>query len=362
MSFGIWAAYPLRLKAERALTRYKRARRERGLSRRQTSMKATGQHTNHEKLHASQNAAEGYRAVADEHAQTLKDFWKRFLVSGLFVVAALVIILACLAWFLNNSQVKATGVGVDAAGARFAVSSEGTQQGVYDREAGEGEAGLVVTDSMNVSATSNLVNLSSGDILGPGSYGQLTFTVTPYADDLGDVRIDISREFKGTQGAAVSDPVKALASGHLLFFESRVNGYYESPILDDQLTIAESEFQDASKKTTNSVTKTLYWVWPEYIQNFVYTGNANYYKNLFVTDDTKYPAGQSYAAMQAYINGHQSSFYSIASNETIPPLGSTMTSAALSTCATVYNKADDEIGNAVEYYQVRLTASEVKGS
>lgn len=359
MSLGIWAAYPLRLKAERALTRCKQARRERGLSGCQTSMKATGQHTNHEKLHASQNAAEGYRAVADEHAQTLKDFWKRFMVSGLFVVAALVIILACLAWFLNNSQVKATGVGVDTAGARFAISSEGTQQGVYDREAseGEGEAGLDVTDSMNVSATSNLVNLSSGDTLGPGSYGQLTFTVTPYADDLGDVRIDISREFKGTQGAAVSDAVKALASGHLLFFESRDdNGYYESPILDDQLTIAESEFQDASKKTTNFVTKTLYWVWPEYIQNFVYTGSANYYKNLFSADN------DSYKAMQAYINEHQSSFYSIASGQAIPPLSSTMTSAELSACATAYNKADDEIGNAVEYYQVRLTASEVKGS
>ena len=365
MSLGIWAVYPLRFKAERALTRCKQARRERGPSGCQTSMKATGQHTNHEKLHASQNAAEGYRAVADEHAQTLKDFWKRFLVSGLFVVAALVIILACLAWFLNNSQVKATGVGVDTAGARFAISSEGTQQGVYDREAGEGEgeARLVVTDSMNVSATSNLVNLSSGDTLGPGSCGQLTFTVTPYADDLGDVRIDISREFKGAQGAAVSDAVKALASGHLLFFKSRDdNGYYESPILDDQLTIAESEFQDASKNTTNSVTKTLYWVWPEYIQNFVYTGNANYYKNLFATDDTKYPAGQSYAAMQTYINGHQSSFYSISSGQTIPPLSNPMTSAALLECATAYNKADDGIGNAVEYYQVRLTASEVKGS
>ena len=354
MSLGIWAAYPLCLKAERALTRYKRARRERGPSGRLTSMKATGQHTNHEKLHASQNAAEGYRAVADEHAQALKDFWKRFMVSGLFVVAALVIILACLAWFLNNSQVKATGVGVDTAGARFAVSSEGTQQGVYDREAGEGEAGLVVTDSMNVSATSNLVNLSSGDILGPGSYGQLTFTVTPYADDLGDVRIDISREFKGTQGAAVSDAVKALASGHLLFFESRDdNGYYESPILDEQLTIAESEFQDASKNTTNSVTKTLYWVWPEYIQNFVYTGNANYYKNLFAADNN------NYKAMQAYINTNKGSFYF---DEEVPDLSSTMTSAAISECATAYNKADDEIGNAVEYYQVRLTASEVKGS
>ena len=284
--------------------------------------------------------------MADEHAQTLKDFWKRFMVSGLFVVAALVIILACLAWFLNNSQVNATGVGVNTAGARFAISSDGAQKGVYDSEAGQG--GLNVADSMNVSATSNLVNLSAGEVLGPGSYGQLTFTVTRYADDLEGVQIDISREFKGKQGADVSPAVQALASGHLLFFESRdANGYYASPILDDKLTI------DFSGNATNSVTNTLYWVWPEYIQNFVYTGNANYYKNLFAADN------DSYKAMQAYINDHQTSFYSMASDQTVPDLSGTMTSADLSTCATAYNKADDEIGNAVEYYQVRLAASEV---
>ena len=288
--------------------------------------------------------------MADEHAQTLKDFWKRFMVSGLFVVTALVIILACLAWFLNNSQVKAAGVGVDTAGARFAISSDGTQQGVYDWEAGK--AGLDVVDSMNVSATSNLVNLGVGDVLGPGSYGQLTFTVTPYASDLGNVQIDISRELTGKQGAAVSDTVKALASGHLLFFKSRdANGYYGSPILNGQLTIAASNFRDSG--ALKPVTKTLYWVWPEYIQNFVYTGNANYYKNLFAADN------DSYKAMQVYINEHKSSFYSMTSGQPVPDLSGTMTSVDLSTCATAYNKADDEIGNAVEYYQVRLTASEV---
>ena len=285
--------------------------------------------------------------MADEHAQTLKDFWKRFMVSGLFVVAALVIILACLAWFLNNSQVKATGVGMDTAGARFAISSDGAQKGVYDSE-----AGLDVADSMNVSATSNLVNLSAGEVLGPGSYGQLTFTVTRYADDLEGVQIDISREFKGKQGADVSPVVQALASGHLLFFESRDDkGYYGSRILDDKLTI---EFP--SGNTTNSVTKTLYWVWPEYIQNFVYIGNANYYKNLFAADN------DSYKAMQAYINTNKTSFYSISSGQTVPDLSSTMSSVDLSACAVAYNEADDEIGNAVEYYQVRLTASEAKGS
>lgn len=324
-------------------------------------MNAAGPHTNAEdELQHSQNAAEGYRAAADEHAQTLKDFWKRFMVSGLFVVAALVIILACVAWFLNNSQVKANGIDTSTAGARYTLSSEGTQQGAYDQEAGKadlqtGQAGLDATDSMNVSATSNLVNLSENDVLGPGSYGQLTFTVTPYADDLGAVTVSLSREFKGKQGA-VSEAVKALASGHVLFFESCANGYYESPILDNELTITQNDFQDASGKTTKVVTKTLYWVWPEYIQNFVYTGKANYYKNLFAADN------DSYKTMQQYINDHQSSFYSVTSGSTVPALSSTMSSADLATCATAYNKADDEIGNAVEYYQVRLTANEVKSS
>lgn len=322
-------------------------------------MNAAGPHTNAEdELQHSQNAAEGYRAAADEHAQTLKDFWKRFIVSGLFVVAALVIILACVAWFLNNSQVKANGIDTNTAGARYALSSDGTQQGAYDQEAGKadlqtGQDGLDVTDSMNVSATSNLVNLSENDVLGPGSYGQLTFTVTPYTDDLGAVTVSLSREFKGKQGA-VSDTVKTLASGHLLFFEAcDANGYYESPILDDELTITQNDFRDASGKTTKAVTKTLYWVWPEYIQNFVYTGKANYYKNLFAADN------DSYKAMQQYINTNKGSFYS---DQTVPDLSSTMPSADLATCATAYNKADDEIGNAVEYYQVRLTANEVKSS
>ena len=179
-------------------------------------------------------------------------------------------------------------------------------------------------------------------------------TVTPYADDLGVVTVSLSREFKGKQGAAVSDAANALASGHVLFFEARdANGYYESPILNGQLTIAKSDFRDDSGKTTKPVTKTLYWVWPEYIQNFVYTGKANYYKNLFASENV------SYTSMQNHINANKGSFYS---DQTVPDLSSTMTSVDLATCATAYNKADDEIGNAVEYYQVRLTANEVKSS
>ena len=45
----------------------------------------------HSELQQHKTAAE-YRQAADEHARTLKDFWKDFLVSGLFVLAAIVAI------------------------------------------------------------------------------------------------------------------------------------------------------------------------------------------------------------------------------------------------------------------------------
>lgn len=64
-------------------------------------------------LQQHKTAAE-YRQAADEHVRTLKDFWKDFLVSGLFVLAAIVAIFACLAWFAANNRVSATGSTIGA--------------------------------------------------------------------------------------------------------------------------------------------------------------------------------------------------------------------------------------------------------
>lgn len=78
----------------------------------------------HSELQQHKTAAE-YRQAADEHVRTLKDFWKDFLVSGLFVLAAIVAIFACLAWFAANNRVSATGSTIGAKGPRFVLS--GTQ-------------------------------------------------------------------------------------------------------------------------------------------------------------------------------------------------------------------------------------------
>ena len=46
-------------------------------------------------------------------------------MSGLFVLAALVIILACLAWFAANNKVNATGSSISAKGSRYTITAAG---------------------------------------------------------------------------------------------------------------------------------------------------------------------------------------------------------------------------------------------
>ena len=86
----------------------------------------------HSEPQQHKTAAE-YRQAADEHVRTLKDFWKDFLVSGLFVLAAIVAIFACLAWFAANNRVSATGRSISANGPRFILSGpQGGPAGKYD--------------------------------------------------------------------------------------------------------------------------------------------------------------------------------------------------------------------------------------
>ena len=94
----------------------------------------------HSELQQHKTAAE-YRQAADEHVRTLKDFWKDFLVSGLFVLAAIVAIFACLAWFAANNRVSATGGTIGAKADRYTLTA-----------AGEGESGAHVAITSALSA------------------------------------------------------------------------------------------------------------------------------------------------------------------------------------------------------------------
>lgn len=297
-------------------------------------------------------SAEEYRRLADEHAQTLKDFWKRFAVSGLFVLALVIILFASLAWFAANNRVGGTSSAISAKAARYSISgpAEG-QAGKYDGKV----ASLESNDSLNVSATYNLNNFTSGGSLRPGSYGELQVTVTPVAGDVRDITLTIERNIALRTSATITntDALANLFRGHVLFFRGRdENGYYSDPVLDDKLTIEASEFcAEGSNTTTVPVTITLYWVWPSQFSSYVLTGQINYSKNLFSGVDST-----GYTMLIEDINTNSTRYFSVKPD--VISINHDMSSADLETCAEAYNLADEVLGTNAEYLQIRFLGAE----
>lgn len=331
----------------------------------------------HSELQQHKTAAE-YRQAADEHVRTLKDFWKDFLVSGLFVLAAIVAIFACLAWFAANNRVSATGSTIGAKGPRYTLTAEGEGEsdahvGYYERTA-EGKQtidGLDTADAMTVTLESNLNNETAGSLY-PGARGKITFTVTPCTDNLGDITVNLSRvlkvkenTYKEADGNLSNDAstLLSLVKGHLLFFTGCENGYYSGRVEDGKITIPKSKFcidEQTTNPTDRSVPVTLYWVWPEYFQNFVLTGNTNYYKNLFAPADKSTDYG--YGALQADMNANKTNyFFGMAGDKeaaNAPTVSANMSSSDAAICSALYNNADEQIGDKVEYIQLRISAQE----
>ena len=330
----------------------------------------------HSELQQHKTAAE-YRQAADEHVRTLKDFWKDFLVSGLFVLAAIVAIFACLAWFAANNRVSATGSTIGAKADRYTLTAEGEGEsgahtGYYERTnngavigTGEKDASgkvdpkLDISDAMTVTLGSNLNNETAGSLY-PGARGKITFTVTPRTDNLGDITINLSRVLKVKDNIykeadgnlpANASTLLNLVKGHLLFFTSCQNGYYSGRVENSQIKIPKSEFCEGkvtTKPTDKPVEITLYWVWPEYFQNFVLTGNTNYYKNLFAAE------GEDYGALKTDVNENKALYF-------YDPSSTVAVSdpyANVDTCSALYNNADEKIGNEVISIQLRITAQE----
>lgn len=331
----------------------------------------------HSELQQHMTAAE-YRQAADEHVRTLKDFWKDFLVSGLFVLAAIVAIFACLAWFAANNRVSATGSTIGAKAGRYTLTAAGEGEsgahvGYYERTDAEKQniTRLDTTDAMTVTLESNLNNESAGSLY-PGARGKITFTVKPLVSDLDGVTINLSRLLKVTNIVGVvgdggtlapeAEALLGLIKGHVLFFTSCENGYYSGRVTNSQITIPKSSFCEGgneAKPTNQSVPVTLYWVWPEYFQNFVLTGNTNYCKNLFAAAGD---AKSDYGALQADMNEHKANYFYGAANGTsavnAPLVSSSMSFSDTAICSALYNNADEQIGNKVKYIQLRISAQE----
>ena len=330
-----------------------------------------------------------YRQAADEHVRTLKDFWKDFLVSGLFVLAAIVAIFACLAWFAANNRVSATGSTIGAKGPRFVLS--GTQDGTagkYDTQDNYASD----STSLAVNNLFNLNNMSDDGSLSPGSAGQLQLNVKPLCNDLHDITVEMTWEISvqtsavGTGSAAdaskneeIINSLKDLVRGHILVFQDKdPSGFYSDPLVPTTTTVtqdgasvtvitqsftipAKSFCAEGSNNTTETVPKTLYWIWPEQFKSYVRTGNAGYGGNLFASTDS----AAGYATLVGDINNNHVRYFRADSTSVpgqapgkVPNVTAGMSSAEVETCASYYNNADEIIGKNIKYIRVRFTAKE----
>lgn len=323
-----------------------------------------GKGTHNERGHKS--AAE-YRQTADEHVQTLKDFWKEFLVSGLFVLAALVIILACLAWFAANNKVNAIGSSISAKGSRYALlpNYDNGNVGVYDKH--DAAKNLDTVDAMLVNGDSNFNNTASGGQIYPGSSGKFELKVKPMVKDLGNMTVTISMDEVLKTGLTESDKAQfdKYLSAHIQFFAScDSDGYYGTletangqtiTVSNQTVSIPSSAFEDGEGKTTQDVSFTVYWVWPEYFRNLIATGGSRYDKNLFKSDSS------DYEAFLGMLNKNKGGFFKETSG--LPAtINNSLDNAQYTNCTNQYNAVDDYLGSNVTYVQVRFAAEETPAS
>ena len=301
----------------------------------------------HSEPQQHKTAAE-YRQAADEHVRTLKDFWKDFLVSGLFVLAAIVAIFACLAWFAANNRVSATGSTIGAKTERYIITTDAGAKGVYD--AGTG-ATFNIADSMDVTESSNFNNKTAG-YLAPGASGSITFYVQWLDDSPENLYVDITRSIIATTASpnATAEDIKNLLTGHILFFKNKDDDGYYSNWVGSTYTVMAEEFNKAENK---KVPCTLFWVWPEQFRSYVVPGYLNYTRGLFRSSDNAGDTG--YSKLLEHINDKQAWYFK--SDGYIPKVSLGMPAADLQTCSLAYNEADEYLGNSVDKYQIRLTAS-----
>lgn len=295
---------------------------------------------------------EEYRQQAQEEMQNLKNQWKTFFRTGIFLFAAVAaMIILGIAWFVSNNKVAGTGTSISASGSDFDLAADITGaastkgKGMYDElldvpsgtETKIKEQTFLATNDTNDSITwaitddSNLNNQTDANGIEPGSSGSLTFYIISHKDGPLSLTLDVTLtgysysgkdDNESTTSADITqlksdDKAQKLLEGHVLLFA----GYdsdtdsdtksYKAWISEDAETWTRSLDKDADGKTSVSLSRdadgkltwtaenavketaypvTLYWIWPERLESYIMSAEAYTGRRpLLFPDDTYLP-------------------------------------------------------------------------
>ena len=259
---------------------------------------------------------EEYRQQAQEEMQNLKNQWKTFFRTGIFLFAAVAaMIILGIAWFVSNNKVAGTGTSISASGSDFDLAADITgaasTKGMYDKllDVPPGteikEQTFLATNDTNNAITwaitddSNLNNQTGANGIEPGSSGSLTFYIISHKDGPLSLTLDVTLTGYGYSGeeatessqlGTIDNKAQQLLEGHVLLFAGydsdtdSAQKTYKAWISEDAEAWTRSLDKDADEKTSVSLSRdadgkltwtaenavketaypvTLYWIWPE---------------------------------------------------------------------------------------------------
>lgn len=309
--------------------------------------------------------------------------------SAVLAFAALIAIIALgIAWFASNTKVTGTSSSVAAEDDNpFWLASVGERQKVeFDYLKDENHQNIlyegtvkkyssyidtktgekVTTGEMDyhVGTSSLAWYLNRQENLAPGVNGKMEFYIIPKKEGLKSV--SISLEIDGykyeNSRAVVSDDatLQNLLTGHILFFTKVDDTYgYQGWIQPDRSFKVNAPGEGTF--TVNVPYKiTVYWVWPRYFRNYVYTQKSTQ-GDLF-TEATEQGENSEYAQFIKFVDGQRKVskgenklFYDSSKEITInSEINKTMLQATLDVCSKYYDQADEYIGMNGKYVYVGI--------
>lgn len=348
-------------------------------------------------------------SVEELHVRIAED--KKKAVRSLFMaLSALVVMVGfCIAWFVSNHRVNATGMNIEAANAQdFQLASKGKRQEAEQKylknEDGQnilnnGTAYLINSDGKMIDASDGTDNtetyyagftnlawrLDDDVTLMPGASGSMTFYIIPRKENLTSANLAFTLKAyeddtkTGVVAVSKDNQLQNLVMGHILFFRNReADGSYAGWIAPDEngsYLMANSEYSftvTPENKTTFEKDKpypvTLYWVWPNYIRNYIYTNqNGSLFTN---PDSSDYQDLLKFLNKENFQNNETEQKYSkifyvkpdsgaaSAKDSTSGngnQINSNITDAVLNECNEAYNNADQYIGKNARYLYVDVT-------
>lgn len=328
--------------------------------------------------------------TSDELLEEIAVNKRKLKRSFVFAFVALIAVIALgIAWFMSNSKVTSTGTSVSAQDDRiFELASVGKRQtaeasylideskknilsaGAERTYASYIENGTEVQkkQTYHVGMGSLAWYLDSQESILPGANGKLEFYIIPKKDNVKSVTVsfDVNGYVYTTEGDVDKRAVKSedttlqnLMQGHILFFQQLddVNGYQKWLKADESFMIEAPKNSSFKKDVPYKVT--IYWIWPQYFRNYVYTQKSTQ-GDLF-TD----AANQTYARINTFINSQRTVetrqnklFYDESGTVQVKSdINKDMAQDTLDQCSNYYNKADEYIGTNAKCIYVGIKAN-----